>query len=421
MIRCPECQNIVDGESRECSNCGYPFDGTEKRFIGEECPECGDLEKKSETLCAEQDCLEWIQDNGKEKKEVEEKNRQKEISIYGQETVSERAQGEENGDIEVGEVDEQVPDAIPEDLPEKEISNGQIQNEISKGEIQEKTEECLAPEKSSAGETVIIQEAPISNIPRKEKNKKKIIAFIGGVLILAIAVTGVYTAYVKYNELSDLCNETEKQLNEEREKNSELTDKLSDVNNQLEESESEIKGLNAKINELENGANKQLTDIKNAYEKQDWQNVILLADALHQKYNGTEEDKKAQEMAKTSQAKLDEAKAAKEAEEAQGYETGITYEQLARTPDDYKGKKVKFYGKVIQIIEGSSTIQVRLAVNDNYDTVLYGEYAKSIVSSRVLENDYITIYGTSSGTISYTSTMGGTITIPGVAISKIDQ
>lgn len=114
--------------------------------------------------------------------------------------------------------------------------------------------------------------------------------------------------------------------------------------------------------------------------------------------------------------------AQQEAEAALGYETGITYDQLARTPNDYIGKKVKFSGKVLQVIEGSgTTIQIRLAVNDNYDTVLLGEYSSSIVASRVLEDDEITVYGISAGTISYKSTMGGTITIPGVAIEKIDQ
>ena len=102
------------------------------------------------------------------------------------------------------------------------------------------------------------------------------------------------------------------------------------------------------------------------------------------------------------------------------YET-IIYDQLARTPDDYEGQKIKFYGKVIQVMESDSSVTIRLAVNDDYDTILYGQYSKSIVSSRVLEDDYITVYGTSVGTISYQSTMGGTITIPGVYIEKIEQ
>ena len=133
-----------------------------------------------------------------------------------------------------------------------------------------------------------------------------------------------------------------------------------------------------------------------------------------------EAQKKAAEEAE-AQKKAAEAEAARKAEEAKGYETGITYDQLARTPDDFMGKKVKFYGKVVQVIENGTSVQIRLAADDNYDTILLGEYDSSIVSSRVLDDDLITIYGTSVGTISYQSTMGGTITIPGVMIDKIDQ
>ena len=136
-----------------------------------------------------------------------------------------------------------------------------------------------------------------------------------------------------------------------------------------------------------------------------------------------EEEEAARKAAEeeAAQKAAEEEAARKAEEEAKGYETGITYDQLARTPDDYMGKKVKFYGKVLQVIEGDDTVQIRLAVNDNYDTVLLGEYDSSIVSSRVLEDDEITIYGTSAGVISYESTMGGKITIPGVLVEKIDQ
>lgn len=110
------------------------------------------------------------------------------------------------------------------------------------------------------------------------------------------------------------------------------------------------------------------------------------------------------------------------AEEAKGYETGITYDQIARTPDDFKGQKVKFTGKVLQVIEGSLTSDqaIRFAVNKNYDAVLYGEYSSNIIPSRILENDIITIYGKSNGLKSYQSTLGGTITIPKVYIYKIE-
>lgn len=179
--------------------------------------------------------------------------------------------------------------------------------------------------------------------------------------------------------------------------------------------------LASQNDDLKNGAAAQLVQIKNSFEAGKWQDVIDKAKALHQKYNGSSEDKEAQNLANQAQAKLDAAAQAKAAEEAKGYETGITYDQLARTPDDYVGKKVKFSGKVVQVVEGSDSVDIRLAVNDDYDTIVYAEYAKSTVSSRVLEDDEITIYGTSVGTISYQSTLGGTITIPGVYVDKIDQ
>ena len=84
-------------------------------------------------------------------------------------------------------------------------------------------------------------------------------------------------------------------------------------------------------------------------------------------------------------------------------------------------KKVKFKGKVIQVMEGDGETQIRLAVNGSYDNILYGIYKSDIVDSRVLEDDYITIYGNSAGLITYTSTMGGEITIPSVVITKISQ
>ena len=238
------------------------------------------------------------------------------------------------------------------------------------------------------------------NQGKKKINRAIVISAIGWIVLIIIGVTMKGQQDSKYKVLKERYESINTQLSDERERASDLQTKL---------------------DELENGASTQLVEIKNAYENGEWQNVIDLAGKLHEKYNGSEEDKEAQEMAKNSQSKLDEAAAAKAAEEAQGYETGITYDQLARTPDDFKGKKVKFTGKVVQVIEGSGSIQIRLAVNDNYDTILFGQYDSSIVGSRVLEDDHITIYGTSAGTISYQSTMGGTITIPGVSIEKIDQ
>ena len=79
------------------------------------------------------------------------------------------------------------------------------------------------------------------------------------------------------------------------------------------------------------------------------------------------------------------------------------------------------YFAFIDALRDDGKVQIRLAVDDDYDTVLLGEYDSKIVPSRVLEDDHITVYGVSAGVITYKSTMGGNITIPGMVIERIDQ
>jgi len=132
------------------------------------------------------------------------------------------------------------------------------------------------------------------------------------------------------------------------------------------------------------------------------------------------EERKAKE-AEEKAAKEKEDAVAKERKEKQGYDTGITFNDLARTPDDYIGEKVKFSGKVLQVMEGNGLNQLRFAVDSDYDKVIYLEYDTSLVSSRILEDDIITIYGVSYGLYTYKSTMGKSITLPVVSVDKIDQ
>ncbi len=197
--------------------------------------------------------------------------------------------------------------------------------------------------------------------------------------------------------------------------------KINTLESEKQELQAQVDSQNEELEELKNGADATLVKIKNAYEEKDWDTVISLAGELHSKYNGSDADKEGQTLAEQAQAELDAAAAKAAEEEAKGYETGITYDQLARTPDDYIGKKVKFSGKVVQVLEGDDTVDIRLAVNSDHNTILYGVYDKKITSSRVLEDDIITVYGTSLGTISYKSTFGGTITIPGIVVSKIEM
>lgn len=141
------------------------------------------------------------------------------------------------------------------------------------------------------------------------------------------------------------------------------------------------------------------------------------------------EEEKAAVEAK-AQAEADK-KAAEEAErraaeEKKGYNTGISFDQLARNPDDYIGKKVEFTGEVLQVSEIGSEIQIRLATKENSwggytDNVVYIFFDNSLIKSRILDNDIITIYGIAEGLHSYTTVMGAEITLPLIQVDKVDM
>ena len=102
------------------------------------------------------------------------------------------------------------------------------------------------------------------------------------------------------------------------------------------------------------------------------------------------------------------------------YSTEITYDELARNPEKNKGKKIILSGTIIQVIEGKDYSQYRLAVDGNYDHIVFIEIPKSLLSSRILENDIIKIYGQSYGTIDYESTLSGNITVPAITVDKFE-
>ena len=104
------------------------------------------------------------------------------------------------------------------------------------------------------------------------------------------------------------------------------------------------------------------------------------------------------------------------------YRNDITFDMLARTPDDYEGQGFTMTGSVAQVIEDddSDTIQLRVAINGDYDDMVLVEYDSSIMSGkRVLEDDKITFNGRSIGTTTYESTQGGDITVPAAEVYKI--
>ncbi len=92
-----------------------------------------------------------------------------------------------------------------------------------------------------------------------------------------------------------------------------------------------------------------------------------------------------------------------------------SFEDVARYPDDWEGRKAKFTGEVIQVMQDGNEYTLRVNVTDTgyywTDTIMV-YYEASDGSPRILEDDVMTFYGVMSGMHSYESVLGATITVP---------
>ena len=108
------------------------------------------------------------------------------------------------------------------------------------------------------------------------------------------------------------------------------------------------------------------------------------------------------------------------------YSKDITYDELARNPNKYKGSMATYTGEVIQVMESSNKTQIRLATKKNEyfesytDDIIFCEFSPDIVSGRILEGDIITVYGECNGLYTYTAVLGNEISIPTMIVSMID-
>lgn len=101
------------------------------------------------------------------------------------------------------------------------------------------------------------------------------------------------------------------------------------------------------------------------------------------------------------------------------------YKDVARDPKDYIGKKAKFIGEVIQVIEANENVALRVNITKNeydfWEDTIYVVYTRSSdTESRILEDDIINIYGTLDGLKTYTTVLGDEISIPKVIAEYID-
>lgn len=183
-----------------------------------------------------------------------------------------------------------------------------------------------------------------------------------------------------------------------------------------------ITGLNGKLSKYSIEP-KISNDLKSAIAKNIKKTNLILNDSQASYYNSlgkSEESSSDEDSSESTSSSSSESSSSVSSSSATNnasdYQTGITYDQIARNPNDYKDKKMQFTGKVMQVIEDDDQTEIRLAVDGNSDNIILVDYDNDILNgSRVLEDDVVTVSGKSVGTVSYKSTMGGKITIPGMS------
>ena len=94
----------------------------------------------------------------------------------------------------------------------------------------------------------------------------------------------------------------------------------------------------------------------------------------------------------------------------------IEYTALARNPNSYIDRKVKFTGQVVQALEQDGAYFVLMNVVDNgygYWDGLIGAWVQAKSNGdRILEDDIITVYGICRGLYTYETIMGAENSVP---------
>lgn len=100
--------------------------------------------------------------------------------------------------------------------------------------------------------------------------------------------------------------------------------------------------------------------------------------------------------------------------------TEATFEDFSRRPGAHEEEAIRFDGNVLQVIEGKNSSEYRIAVEGDNDHIIYVFLDANSKTTRVLEDDNVTVYGQFDGTITYESTTGVSITIPSCYANRID-
>lgn len=124
----------------------------------------------------------------------------------------------------------------------------------------------------------------------------------------------------------------------------------------------------------------------------------------------------AAERVVAEKAKKEAEEESKKEAEAQKYNTGITWEDIAR--DNRTDEYCQFVGEIIQVMNGDTYNQYRIKIDNDYDKIMLIEISNYKISSNLIEGDSISFKGKSAGNMTYTTVMGAEKTIPAVIVDE---
>lgn len=165
----------------------------------------------------------------------------------------------------------------------------------------------------------------------------------------------------EYDEINMQLSELQSEVSEKEILISEKDTKIADLENSvktLEENNKKINdektALEEKVDELENGASRLLSDVNNAFEAKDYTKVIEISNELHKKFNGSNEDIKAQVVAKQAQAEIDRIEAEKKAEEER------KAAEAAKSLEDKIKENIRIGGVVVDDINSADGVSIKI-------------------------------------------------------------
>ena len=233
--------------------------------------------------------------------------------------------------------------------------------------------------------------------------KKEILKFVVcGIICLFLGVRIGMDGMVDSEKYEDLKDKHNKQV----EINSDLMSNKEAIEKELADLKEKTKSY-VELNETEKGiVDAKIQEVRQATKEEAEAEQKRIAEEQAQKAAEKQAQKEAEEQAK------------KEAE-AHKYETGLTWEQIAR--EGKKGTLGQFEGKIIQVMNGDGFTQYRVTINGNYDQVMLIEVKNGVAKETLLEDDYVYFKGESLGTITYTTVMGAEMTIPAFECHEITR